>query len=94
MHKIYKYEIGVLEKQTLNLPKGARIERCEDVEGRFYVWAMVNPDEKETEPRYLEFYKTGAEIHTPMEHLVRIGFCKIYIQMELALYCFENIGAK
>lgn len=91
MHAIYKFPLAVLEKQTIELPKGARIIRTEDVAGHFFLWAIVdtNPDcEKET--RYLEFYKTGQPIDNP-DTLVYIGLCKLFVMMELGLYVFERI---
>lgn len=92
-HSIYKYEIGVLEKQEIELPKGAIIVRCEDVDGRFYLWAIVNTDKDwPKEKRYLEGYKTGAIFTSAPEDLKYLGVCKIYVQMELALYYFERIN--
>lgn len=94
MFKIFKYELSVLEQQVIQLPKGARITRCEDVDGRFYLWAVVNTEEKEMENRYLEAYKTGAEFISHPDDLVHIGNCRLYIQMELMLYFYENIAKR
>ena len=92
MHKIFKYQLPIQEKCELLLPKGAKIIRCEDVDGLFFLWAIVNSDENiEQEVRYLEFYKTGQPILTPLENLIQIGCCKIFIMQELCLYVFENI---
>lgn len=91
MNKIFKYEIPCKEKFEISLPKGAQIIRCEDVEGKFFIWAIVNPDpEHPTETRYFECYKTGQEIHTPLCHLNLLGTCKLFIMQELCLYVFEN----
>ncbi len=91
MYSIYKYEIGVLEKQTIELPKDAIITRCEDVDGRFYLWAIVNTGKDwPKEKRYLEAYKTGAIFTSSPDDLRFIGVCKVFVQMELALYFFEN----
>ncbi len=92
MNTIYKYTLPVQEKYILELPKAAQILRVEDVDGLFYLWAIVNPAEGvETEKRYLEFYKTGQPIETPLENLKFLGTCKLFIMQELCLYVFENI---
>lgn len=92
MKKIFKYPIPTKEKYTLQLPKDAQIIRVEDVEGLFYLWAIVSTDEGvELEERHLEFYKTGQPIETPLEDLIFLGTCKLFIMQELCLYVFENI---
>lgn len=93
MKKIFKYEMSIKEKQEIELPINAEIIRVDDLDGRFFLWAIVNPEEEvETETRYLEFYKTGQPIQTPTENLKYIGFCKLFIMQELGLYVFENIA--
>jgi hypothetical protein len=92
MKKIFKYPLPVQEKYAIELPKGSRIIRAEDVDGLFFLWAIVDTDEGvEKEFRYLEFYKTGQPIETPLEDLVMLGTCKLFIMQELCLYVFENI---
>lgn len=91
MKAIYKYPLPVQEKHTIELPKGARIIRVEDVDGLFFLWAIVDT-EAEKENRFLEFYKTGQPITTPLDDLVYIGRCKLFIMQELCLYVFENIN--
>lgn len=91
--KIFKYELPVKEKFVIDLPKGAKLIRAEDVDGKFWLWAIVDDrDGVERELRYLEFYKTGQPILTPVEDLVFIGTCKLFIMQELCLYVFENIN--
>ncbi len=90
MNVIYKYPLPVQEKYVIELPKNAHIIRVDDVDGLFYLWAIVDP-EAPLAPRYLEFYKTGQPIETPLENLVQIGECKLFIMQELCLYVFENI---
>lgn len=97
MKKIFKYEMSIKEKQEIELPLNAEIIRVDDVEGRFFLWAMVDiqlegEPEVEFEKRFLEFYKTGQPIETPSENLKYIGFCKLFIMQELGLYVFENIS--
>lgn len=91
MNKIFKYPIPTKERYTIELPKDAQILRIEDVEGLFYLWAIVNTDEEHPkEKRCLEFYKTGQPIETPLERLNYMGTCKLFIMQELCLYVFEN----
>lgn len=91
MNKIFKYSIPTKEKYTIELPKGAQIIRVEDVDGLFFLWAIVNTDEDHPkEKRCLEFYKTGQPIETPLERLNYLGTCKLFIMQELCLYVFEN----
>ena len=91
MSKIYKYEIPCKEKFELELPQYAQIIRCEDVDGKFFLWAIVNTDENHPKQiRHFECYKTGQEIETPLNHLQMVGTCKLFIMQELCLYVFEN----
>ena len=96
MKKIFKYELSIKEKQEIELPINAKIIRVDDVDGKFFLWAIVevsdeDTEEIDTEIRYIEFYKTGQPIKTPIENLNYIGFCKLFIMQELGLYVFENI---
>jgi len=91
MNVIYKYSIPVMEKHSIELPVGSKIIRVEDVEGLFFLWVIVNTEQQEKEFRNLEFYKTGQPIETPLDDLIFIGTCKLYIMQELCLYVFENI---
>lgn len=88
MKVIYKYSLPVLEKFTLDLPGGAEIIRVGTVDGKFWLWAIVD-NEAPTEPRFIECYKTGQQIETPLEDLKYLGFCTLYIMQELCLYMFE-----
>ena len=95
MNVIYKYSLPVQEKYQIELPNGSQIIRVEDVDGLFYLWAIVdNSEDHPKETRYLEFYKTGQEIKTPLSDLVMIGTCKLFIMQELCLYVFENVNQK
>jgi len=92
MNKIYKYSLPVREKFELQLPKDAQIIRVEDVDGLFFLWAIVNCEENhEKETRFFECYKTGQLIETPLEKLKLLGTCKLFIMQELCLYVFEVI---
>lgn len=95
MKKIYKYPLPVQEKYEIVLPKDSVIIRVEDVDGLFFLWAIVNTDENfPSEIRCLEFYKTGQPIDTPIGDLIFLGTCKLFIMQELCLYVFENIKNK
>ena len=91
MNKIFKYSLPVQEKYSIELPAGAKIIRVEDVDGLFFLWALVNiAEDHPKEIRNLEFYKTGQPIENP-EGLVYLGLCKLFIMQELGLYVFERI---
>jgi len=80
----------VQEKIQLELPVGANIIRVSDIEGLFYLWAIVDPEQMETETRYIEFYKTGQPIDGEDE-LIYLGLCRLFIMQELGLYTFERV---
>lgn len=89
MKTIYKYQAPVKEKFEMALPTGAEILRVDDVDGMFFLWAIVDTEEKTHEVRQFECYKTGAAFTTDPSELRYLGFWKIFIQMELCLYVFE-----
>lgn len=89
MNVIHKFAIPVLEKFTLDLPDTAHIIRIDDVDGKFWMWVVVDTEAKYVK-RYFEVYKTGQEIKTPISHLFYHGFFKMFIMQELCLYLFEN----
>lgn len=89
----FKYEMPILEKFVLNLPKNAQIIRVDDVEGKFYLWAVVDT-EAIKEAVYFECYKTGQQILTSLDYLKYIGFCQLWIAQELCLYFYIRVGPK
>lgn len=91
MKKIFKYSLPVQEKIEVHLPIGADIIRVDDVDGLFWLWAVVDPECTETEPRWIECYKTGQPIETVVADLKYLGCCKLFIMQELCLYMFERI---
>ena len=93
MKVIYKYSLPVQEKFVIELPRDAEIIRVDDVDGLFWLWAIVNP-EAEKEPRYIECYKTGQPIETELGDLKYLGCCKLFIMQELCLYMFENFAER
>ena len=86
---IFKYQMPVLEDFEMTLPEGAEIIRMEDREGMFWLWAVVDTSAPE-ETRTFKAFKTGAEIPAGL-NLKYVGFCAVFVQMELGLYIFEVI---
>lgn len=84
---IFKYQMPVLEKFTMKLPKDAEIIRMEDQGGMFWLWAVVNTNAP-LEERHFMAFKTGATIPEDID-LKYVGFCAVHVQMELGLYIFE-----
>lgn len=86
---IFKYQIPVLESFEMKLPKGSEIIRVADQGGMFWMWAVVRTDVADETRRFVAV-KTGANV--PDGLLKYIGFCAIFVQQELGLYIFEDIG--
>jgi hypothetical protein len=63
MLAIYKYPLEVTYKQTLHLPKLAKILTVNVQHEQPVLWALVNPA-NETEERYFETFGTGEGIPT------------------------------
>lgn len=85
---IYKYQMPILEEFTMDLPMGANILRVEDQDGMFWMWAMIDT-RAEMETRHFVAVKTGGSF-PEVECIIKyLGFCRIFIQMELGLYIFE-----
>jgi len=84
---IFKYQMPVLEDFEMMLPEGADIIRMEDQGGMFWLWAVVNTDAP-LKVRKFKAFKTGAAMPVDVE-LKYIGFCAVFVQMELGLYIFE-----
>lgn len=88
---IYKYQMPILEEFYMTLPKDAEIIRVDDQDGMFWLWAVVDtevPDEKR------KFYSVKCGANVPDGDLKYLGFCAIFIQQELGLYIFEDVGYK
>lgn len=85
---IFKYQMPVLEKFSMKLPQGAEIIRMQDQGGMFWLWAVVDTSAP-MEERFFRAFKTGAEIPAGLK-LLYIGFCAVFVQMELGLYIFEE----
>ena len=84
---IFKYQMPVLERFTMKLPAGAQIIRMQDQDGMFWLWAVVDT-EATIEERHFMAFKTGAAMPRDV-NLHYVGFCAVFVQMELGLYIFE-----
>lgn len=84
---IFKYQMPVLESFTMKLPEKAKIIRMEDQDGFFWLWAVVDTNAPLEERKFMAF-KTGASIPADI-NLEYVGFCAVFVQMELGLYIFE-----
>ncbi len=84
---IFKYQMPVLERFTMMLPQGAEIIRMQDQGGMFWLWAVVDTEALLVE-RHFHAYKTGAAMDAAA-NLKYVGFCAVFVQMELGLYIFE-----
>jgi hypothetical protein len=89
---IFKYQMPVLEQFTMELPAGAQIIRMQDMDGFFWLWAVVDTDAP-TEKRFFRAFKTGAKIPDDFDTSHYVGFCTVFVQMELGLYIFEDRAA-
>lgn len=87
---IFKYQMPVMERFAMRLPKGAEIIRMADQGGMFWLWAVVDtrlPDED----RNFVAVKCGANV-PEIPGLIYRGFCAVFVQQELGLYIFEDIN--
>ena len=86
---IFKYQMPVLERFTMLLPRGAEIIRMADQGGMFWLWAVVYtrlPDDT----RHFVAVKCGGNV-PENSNLIYRGFCAIFVQQELGLYIFEDM---
>jgi len=88
---IFKYQMPVLESFEMQLPSGAEIIRVADQGGMFWLWAVVRTDVPD-ETRKFHAYKCGGKIPDAL-NLKYVGFCAVFVQQELGLYIFEEVGA-
>ena len=87
---IFKYQMPVLERFTMLLPRGAEIIRMADQGGMFWLWAVVDtrvPDET----RHFVAVKCGGNV-PEIPGLIYRGFCAVHVQQELGLYIFEDLN--
>lgn len=87
---IFKYQMPVLERFTMKLPRGAEIIRMADQDGMFWLWAVVDTNAPDEDRRFVAVKCGGAMPDIP--GLVYRGFCAVFVQMELGLYIFEEVA--
>lgn len=91
MHKIFKYELEPTDQQILQLPYGAQILDIQVQGGAPFVWAMVNPDAKLADRKFVTV-GTGHEIKDGyLESLKYIGTYQISGGV-LIFHVFEEIA--
>jgi hypothetical protein len=89
---IFKYQMPVKERFKMKLPEGANIIRMADQDGMFWLWAEVRTDVPDEERTFWAF-KCGGQMPDNIE-LQYVGFCAVFVQMELGLYIFEEVDAR
>jgi len=87
---IFKYQMPVMERFTMRLPRGAEIIRMADQGGMFWLWAVVDTRLPDEERRFVAV-KCGANV-PEIPDLIYRGFCAIFVQQELGLYIFEDVS--
>lgn len=87
---IFKYQMPVKEQFHVELPAGAQIIRVQDLDGMFWLWAVVDTNAP-MEKRFFRAFKTGAKIPDNFNTAHYLGMCAVFIQMELGLYIFEDV---
>lgn len=75
---IFKYQMPVKEQFSLDLPKDAQIIRMQDLDGMFWLWAVVDTDAP-TEKRFFRAFKTGAKIPDDFDTSHYVGFCAVFV---------------
>ena len=62
MQTVWKYILPIQDDVEVTLPKNAKILCVKEQKGDLCLWALVDPDEKETEPINLRIAGTGHPI--------------------------------
>lgn len=90
-NRIWKYQVPVQEKFTMQLPRGAQVIRMAAEKGFLWMWCVVNT-QAEDETRQFEAFKAGGEMPDDLSNYRYIGMAPLYIQAELMLYFFEVVN--
>ena len=72
MRTIWKYEIKVIDEQTLELPEGAEILCLQMQTGTPCIWAMVDTEEERKETITIRLFTTGHPTGIP-DGLMYVG---------------------
>jgi len=65
MKTIYKYNIGIVDKQQIHLPVGHEILSVQTQGGAVCIWALIDT-EAETQEELIEVFGTGHPVHVDM----------------------------
>jgi len=90
---IYKFPLKKMDGQNIIMPRGAEILTVQTQNEIPCLWALVNPEEKETDARFIEMVGTGHPIANDMATERKyIGTFQLY-GGTLVFHCFEYTGA-
>lgn len=85
MNRIYKYKMK--PNTTLELPRGAKVLTARVQDEEVFLWAKVNPDEKELETRMFLGFGTGHDIDDEL----RLDFIDtVFFQNGMVFHIFEQ----
>jgi len=87
---IWKYELKIDDLQNVTMPIGAEILSVQMQNDTPCLWALVNPDEKETDARNIETFGTGHPVTYDMG--VTRKFIDTYQTRGLVFHVFEYTG--
>ena len=62
MKTIYKYQLSVVERQSICMPEGAEVLTVQDQNGALCLWALIDPDNSQSE-RIIYMVGTGHKIN-------------------------------
>ena len=88
MKTIYKYPIEVTDEQTLTLPVNAQILTVQTQWDSPCLWAMIDPEEKQTEQVAIRVYGTGQPV-SDSENLTYIGTVQM-LSGQLVFHIFRE----
>jgi len=88
MRTVYKYDIEVDDRFTLELPKGAEILKVDMQDNTPRLWALVNPKHP-TEKREFRFAGTGHPIEEKNIKYINTFFTVGMLGNELVFHIFE-----
>ncbi len=92
MKAIHKFTLPFMEQASINMPAGAKVIRCDGVDGFLFVWAIVDTEAPMVR-REFHLFKTGAAMPNDiLERYRYLGCGAIYVQMELMMYIFEEVA--
>lgn len=66
---IYKYKVPPVSHSVVKLPIGAKLLHVRVQHNALYLWALVEPDQKEMESKIFRVVGTGQPIEEPPELL-------------------------